>query len=90
MNFLLPGQTGTGVKVLANYFPVTMATDMKIFQYHVDFKPPVENIKVKFALMCLACEAAGVKEKLFDGGILYLSQLLVKDVSILFTSCICR
>jgi len=73
------GKNGTAVTVLANCFEVKLASDMKIFQYHVGFKPPVENIRVRFALIAQACEGVGAKNKLFDGGILYLSQLFAKD-----------
>jgi len=72
------GGAGTRSMVKANYFGVDLAPDMKIYQYHVDFKPPIENIRVKFALIAQAAEAVG-SQKLFDGGILYLSRVLPKD-----------
>ena len=77
------GTAGKQVKILANYFPVKLSHDQKIFQYHVDFKPPIENIRVKFAIIARNMEAIGAKV-LFDGGILYLSRLLPSDVSIYF------
>ena len=53
---------------------------MKIFQYHVDFTPYIDNIKVKYALISQACEEIG-SQKTFDGGILYLSKLFAKKIS---------
>ena len=78
--FVLPGSNGTACQLMANYFEVDLAPDTKIFQYHVDFKPYIENIRVKFALIAQAAESVGSK-LLFDGGILYLSRVLPKDVS---------
>ena len=78
-SFLI-GTSGQAVQLMANYFEVAQNTDFKIYQYHVDFKPYVENIRVKFALVAQAAESVGSKI-LFDGGILYLNRVLPKEVS---------
>ncbi|KAH9525714.1 Piwi-like protein 1 [Bulinus truncatus] len=72
------GKSGDRVALLANAFDVSLATDLKIFQYHVSFKPEVENIRVKFGLIASLSEVVG-QVKCFDGGILYLQRLLPKD-----------
>ena len=82
--FSFPGSSGSAVQLMANYFEVNLAPNTKIFQYHVDFKPYIENIRVKFALIAQAAESVGSK-LLFDGGILYLSRVLPKDVRIFST-----
>lgn len=79
------GSGGRRVKMNANYFPVKLTDDGKIFQYHVDFKPPIENIKVKFAIIARSMEALGAKV-LFDGGILYLSRLLPDDPHVIMST----
>ncbi|XP_059156586.1 piwi-like protein 1 [Physella acuta] len=72
------GKSGDKVMLLTNYFNVGLALDTKIFQYHVSFKPEVENVKVKFGLIASLSEVVGAV-KCFDGGILYLQRLLPKD-----------
>lgn len=63
-----------------NYFEVNLGLDQKIFQYHVSFKPEVENVRVKFQLITSLTEVVGTV-RCFDGGILYLQRLLPKEVS---------
>ncbi|KAI8735952.1 piwi protein 1 [Biomphalaria glabrata] len=72
------GKSGESVALYSNYFQVNLATDLKIFQYHVSFKPEVENNRVKFGLIAALSEVVGAV-KCFDGGILYLQKLLPKD-----------
>lgn len=78
-NTATQGKSGQPVNMAANYFPVTLSNEKKIFQYHVDFKPPIENIKVKFAMICKVTDQFKGIGKLFDGGILYLNTLLPSD-----------
>jgi len=77
-NVACQGKFGQPVQLQANYFSITLADDNKIFQYHVDFVPPVENIKVKFAMIATAAEQFKGKV-LIDGGIVYLNTLLPSD-----------
>jgi len=39
----ITGQKGKPVSMLANYFRATLPEHIKIFQYHVEFKPYIEN-----------------------------------------------
>ncbi|CAL1531960.1 unnamed protein product [Lymnaea stagnalis] len=72
------GSYGDKVMLISNYYSVQLDMDLKIFQYHVSFKPEVENVRVKFGLISALSEIVG-PVKCFDGGILYLQRQLPKD-----------
>ncbi|XP_005096149.1 piwi-like protein 1 [Aplysia californica] len=79
------GTIGNKANLMANYFEVRFWAEKKIFQYHVDFKPPVENHRVKHALIASLQNETGTVQ-LFDGGILYLCRLLAKDPMVLYAT----
>ncbi|GFR80421.1 piwi-like protein 1, partial [Elysia marginata] len=75
------GASGEKCTLITNYFPVTLPSECRIFQYHVDFKPYIENVRVKFAMIANLSEVIG-QTKCFDGGILYICRKLQPDPSI--------
>lgn len=74
------GSSGEKCQLITNYFPVTLPSEFRIFQYHVDFRPNVENVRVKFAMIAALSDIIG-ETKCFDGGILYLCRKLQPDPS---------
>ncbi|XP_059156591.1 piwi-like protein 1 isoform X2 [Physella acuta] len=72
------GKSGDHIMLYTNYFEVNLGLDQKIFQYHVSFKPEVENVRVKFQLITSLTEVVGTV-RCFDGGILYLQRLLPRE-----------
>ncbi|KAK3770140.1 hypothetical protein RRG08_007051 [Elysia crispata] len=82
-NISSKGAMGDKCNLITNYFPVTLPSEFKIYQYHVDFKPNIENVRVKFAMIANLSEAIG-DTKLFDGGILYLARKLPADPSVFY------
>ncbi|CAL1531948.1 unnamed protein product [Lymnaea stagnalis] len=72
------GTSGTKINLKTNYFEVSLDEDLHIFQYHVAFKPEIENVRIKYFLIAQLANTVG-KVKCFDGGILYLQTRLPKD-----------
>ncbi|GFN99401.1 piwi-like protein 1, partial [Plakobranchus ocellatus] len=72
------GVKGDKCTLITNYFEVTLPSEFRIFQYHVDFKPAIENVRVKFAMIAALSDIIG-ETKCFDGGILYLCRKLQPD-----------
>ncbi|BFZ18411.1 hypothetical protein BsWGS_21450 [Bradybaena similaris] len=79
------GNYGQVVELLTNYFEVTLPSEFKIWQYHVNFNPEVESVRVKFALIANLELVTGAV-KCFDGGILYLCKLLPNEVTECFAT----
>ncbi|RUS89237.1 hypothetical protein EGW08_002980 [Elysia chlorotica] len=77
------GSMGDKCNLITNFFQVTLPSEFKIYQYHVDFKPNIENVRVKFAMIANLADAIG-ETKLFDGGILYLARKLPDDPAIFY------
>ncbi|CAL1531966.1 unnamed protein product [Lymnaea stagnalis] len=72
------GTSGTKIGLRSNYFDVCLNEDLHIFQYHVAFKPEIENVRIKYSLIAQLSNVLGTT-KCFDGAILYLQTLLPKD-----------
>lgn len=74
------GTGGTAIKVLSNYFAVLSQPDWKLYQYHVDYNPPIESRRLRLALMRNHETALFPNNKAFDGMTLYTTTLLPNDV----------
>ena len=64
------GEAGTPVTLLCNYFEVINKPDWVLYQYHVDYFPPIESKRMRIALMHNH-DALFPTNKAFDGGTLY-------------------
>jgi aubergine-like protein len=64
-----------------NFFKLAYDAEWRMYQYHVDFNPPVENKKMKSALLMSHRELIG-DVRAFDGMILYLPHRLPQNVRI--------
>ena len=75
------GVSGAQIQVITNYFNLEQAPDWHLYQYHVDFNPPVESKRMRIALLCSHEELIG-KTKAFDGMVLFLPKKLQEQVLI--------
>ena len=76
---LFTGASGTQIQVITNYFNLEQAPDWHLYQYHVDFNPPVESKRMRIALLCSHEDLIG-KTKAFDGMVLFLPIKLQNQV----------
>lgn len=68
------------MELVANFFKVETAPEWVLYQYHVDFMPPVDSKKMKGALLASHTELLG-DVRAFDGTILYLPRKLNDTVT---------
>ena len=73
------GTSGSQLPVVTNYFKLEMAPDWHLYQYHVDFNPPIDSRKMRMALLMSHENLLG-RTKAFDGMILYLPKRLQEKV----------
>nr|XP_022341463.1 piwi-like protein 1 isoform X1 [Crassostrea virginica]XP_022341464.1 piwi-like protein 1 isoform X1 [Crassostrea virginica]XP_022341465.1 piwi-like protein 1 isoform X1 [Crassostrea virginica] len=74
------GTSGSQLPVVTNYFKLEMAPDWHLYQYHVDFNPPIDSRKMRMALLMSHENLLG-RTKAFDGMILYLPKRLQEKVT---------
>ncbi|KAK7087801.1 piwi-like protein 1 [Littorina saxatilis] len=74
------GTAGTEIMLKGNFFKLNYARDWRLYQYHVDYLPPVENKKIRGALLASHSEVLG-DVRAFDGMILYLPHKLPDKVT---------
>ena len=53
------GTSGNRVPVRGNFFRLAYDPDWRMYQYHVDYRPPVESRKMKAALLASHRETIG-------------------------------
>ncbi len=69
------GTSGTQIRVMSNFVALKNRPNTVIYQYHVNFSPPVENKRVRYYLIAHKEDLFG-KVKIFDGMILFLPRRL--------------
>lgn len=69
------GTTGAPIQLVANYFILHTRPDAAIYQYHVDFNPPVDSKALRKKLLRDHEELVG-KVRAFDGMVLFLPRRL--------------
>jgi len=74
------GTEGRAITLQTNIFPVQMLHQYCLYQYHVDFNPPVPSIVIRKRLIEEKREMFGAFY-MFDGMQLYLQLKLELDVS---------
>ncbi|KAM6930622.1 piwi-like protein 1 [Xenentodon cancila] len=65
------GTSGSVIKLMANFFRILSHPQWTLYQYHVDFKPPMESRRLRYALLYQHSEILGLARN-FDGAVLFL------------------
>lgn len=73
------GSTGSAIQVVSNYIKMKSKPNCSLYQYNVSYAPPIENKRLRVALL-YSYEAIG-PTKAFDGMILYLPHKLPDQVT---------
>ncbi|XP_061624752.1 piwi-like protein 1 isoform X1 [Phyllopteryx taeniolatus] len=76
------GTSGSPIQLSANFFRILSRPQWVLYQYHVDFKPPMESRRLRSALLFQHERTLG-NAHCFDGGILFLPQRLPNKVTVL-------
>ncbi|MCJ8735396.1 hypothetical protein PDJAM_G00246210 [Pangasius djambal] len=78
------GLSGSPIELRANYIRLLSRPQWVLYQYHVDFKPPMESRRLRTALLFNHEDLLG-KTKTFDGTILFLPHRLHNTETVLWT-----
>eukprot|EP00064_Thunnus_orientalis_P007810 superscaffoldBa00000888_g7832 len=76
------GTTGSAIQLSANFFRILSRPQWVLYQYHVDFKPPMESRRLRSALLFQHEEALG-SARSFDGALLFLPHRLHSKETVL-------
>ncbi|XP_048876096.1 piwi-like protein 1 [Brienomyrus brachyistius] len=77
------GVSGSPIELRANFFRLVSRPQWVLYQYHVDFNPPMESRRLRSALLFQHEEALG-SARTFDGAALFLPRRLQTE-TILFS-----
>ena len=69
------------MEIISNFFRLESTPDWHLYQYRVDFNPPLLSVKLRSAMLYQHVEILG-KEHLFNVDTIYLPHKLSQDVSI--------
>ncbi|XP_026801499.1 piwi-like protein 1 [Pangasianodon hypophthalmus] len=78
------GLSGSPIELRANYIRLLSRPQWVLYQYHVDFKPPMESRRLRAALLFNHEDLLG-KTKTFDGTILFLPHRLHNTETVLWS-----
>uniref|UniRef100_A0A3B3S5C4 Piwi-like RNA-mediated gene silencing 1 n=1 Tax=Paramormyrops kingsleyae TaxID=1676925 RepID=A0A3B3S5C4_9TELE len=78
------GVSGSPIELRANFFRLVSRPQWVLYQYHVDFNPPMEARRLRSALLFQHEEALG-SARTFDGAALFLPQRLQQTETVLFS-----
>ncbi|KAM8759484.1 piwi-like protein 1 [Acanthopagrus schlegelii] len=76
------GSSGSPIHLTANYFRILSRPQWVLYQYHVDYKPPMESRRLRSALLFQHEEALG-SARSFDGALLFLPHRLHSKETVL-------
>uniref|UniRef100_UPI0037E74F43 piwi-like protein 1 isoform X2 n=1 Tax=Semicossyphus pulcher TaxID=241346 RepID=UPI0037E74F43 len=76
------GTSGHVIPLSANYFRILSRPQWVLYQYHVDFKPPMESRRLRSALLFQHEETLG-SARSFDGALLFLPLRLHSKETVL-------
>ncbi|XP_068460923.1 piwi-like protein 1 [Clinocottus analis] len=76
------GTSGAPIKLTANFFRILSRPQWVLYQYHVDFNPPMEARRLRSALLFQHEEALG-SARSFDGAVLFLPIRLANKETLL-------
>uniref|UniRef100_A0A8C8E4F1 Piwi-like RNA-mediated gene silencing 1 n=1 Tax=Oryzias sinensis TaxID=183150 RepID=A0A8C8E4F1_9TELE len=69
------GTSGSPIQLTANFYRILSRPQWVLYQYHVDFKPPMESRRLRTALLYRHAEVIG-DARTFDGALLILPRRL--------------
>uniref|UniRef100_A0A8C5BEE2 Piwi like RNA-mediated silencing 1 n=1 Tax=Gadus morhua TaxID=8049 RepID=A0A8C5BEE2_GADMO len=73
------GNSGRSIALRANFFAITARPQWVLYQYHVDYQPPMEARRLRSALLYHHNDLLGTARS-FDGAILFLPHKLPNKV----------
>ncbi|XP_071371123.1 piwi-like protein 1 isoform X4 [Centroberyx affinis] len=76
------GLTGSAIQLSANFFRILSRPQWALYQYHVDYKPPMEARRLRSALLFQHDEVLG-SARSFDGATLFLPNRLHSKETVL-------
>uniref|UniRef100_A0A3Q3ND39 Piwi-like RNA-mediated gene silencing 1 n=1 Tax=Labrus bergylta TaxID=56723 RepID=A0A3Q3ND39_9LABR len=76
------GTSGRSIPLSANFFRILSRPQWVLYQYHVDYKPPMESRRLRSALLFQHDEALG-SARSFDGALLFLPLRLHSKETVL-------
>ncbi|XP_061669338.1 piwi-like protein 1 [Syngnathoides biaculeatus] len=76
------GTSGSPIQLSVNFFRILSRPQWVLYQYHVDFNPPMESRRLRSALLFQHERTLGNVHS-FDGGILFMPQRLPHKVTVL-------
>ncbi|XP_029016531.1 piwi-like protein 1 [Betta splendens] len=76
------GTSGHAIQLSANYFRIFSRPQWVLYQYHVDYNPPIESSRLKSALLFHHGTIFG-PARTFDGSLLFLPHRLEKKETVL-------
>ncbi|KAM9391511.1 piwi-like protein 1 [Pholidichthys leucotaenia] len=79
------GTSGSRISLTANFFRIVSRPQWVLYQYHVDFNPPMESRKLRAALLYQHDDTLGPARS-FDGGLLFLPHRLQNKETMLCSS----
>ncbi|CAN9513483.1 unnamed protein product [Ophioblennius macclurei] len=76
------GTSGRPVQLTSNFFRILSAPQWVLYQYHVDFEPPVESRRLRTGLLFEHEQTLG-PARTFDGSLLFLPKRLQNKETVL-------
>uniref|UniRef100_A0A668A751 Piwi-like RNA-mediated gene silencing 1 n=1 Tax=Myripristis murdjan TaxID=586833 RepID=A0A668A751_9TELE len=76
------GSSGSAIQLSSNFFRILSRPRWVLYQYHVDFNPPMESRRLRSALLFQHEETLG-SSRTFDGAILFLPRRLPNKETVL-------
>ncbi|XP_068122739.1 UV radiation resistance-associated gene protein isoform X3 [Hyperolius riggenbachi] len=76
------GVSGKIIQLVTNHIRLVSRPQWSLYQYHVDYNPPMESKRLRTALL-YQHEAVIGKARAFDGGVLFLPRKLSKVTEVL-------
>ncbi|XP_026177345.1 piwi-like protein 1 [Mastacembelus armatus] len=76
------GTTGSAIQLKANFFRILSRPQWVLYQYHVDFNPPVESRRLRYVLLFQHEETLG-SARSFDGALLFMPHRLHNKETVL-------
>ncbi|XP_068560124.1 piwi-like protein 1 [Cebidichthys violaceus] len=76
------GTSGAPIRLTANFFRILSRPQWVLYQYHVDFNPPMEARRLRSALLFQHEETLG-SARSFDGALLFLPHRLANKETVL-------
>lgn len=76
------GTSGSAIQLRANFFRLVSRPQWVLYQYHVDYEPPMESCRLRCALLFHHEELLGTARS-FDGALLFLPHKLLSKETLL-------